>query len=520
MKINNLYITILLLMCSQSILGMVPQDAFFEAIKERNIAKAKQLVEAGADINATNREDYTALGWAAKTGDLPMAKFLIESGANVNAQSSGDRTPLHFATLGEHLEMIEYLIKKGADVYAEGTNGRNAIDLAIKIDSNTNNHKVEEFLLEQAAKIKPTEELLTYAVKGGYFDIVKYLVSNGVDIYASDSIGRTAIDWARWYSNKQIEKFLIEQAAKIKPTQELLKHAVTGGYFDIVKALLESNKVYPTQELLEHAINGGYLDTVKALLESNKVYPTQELLKSAIEGGYLDIVKALLESNKVYPTQALLKSAIEAGRFNIVKALLESNKVYPTQKLVKTAIEAGRFNIVKALLESNKVDPTPELLKSAIEADSPEMVKYLISNGADIYAKDKDGMTAMDWAKRSPDYYVHLKQVEKILREQEAKIKPTQELLNSAIKEGDFDIVKVLLETNKVYPTQKDIALAKSKWQLTKKPIYQEIGRILITYYARRKALERNLTEFGLPQELANEIVGFAGLDVLQDKEK
>jgi ankyrin repeat protein len=53
------------------------------------------LLDAGANANAKNAFDATALLWAARDG--AKAHLLIERGADVNAQSKQGRTPLMLA---------------------------------------------------------------------------------------------------------------------------------------------------------------------------------------------------------------------------------------------------------------------------------------------------------------------------------------------------------------------------------------------------------------------------------------
>ena len=62
-----------------------------------NLETLKLLLDAGADVNARNDFDATALLWAAR--DPEKARLLIEHGADVNAQSKQGRTPLMVASL-------------------------------------------------------------------------------------------------------------------------------------------------------------------------------------------------------------------------------------------------------------------------------------------------------------------------------------------------------------------------------------------------------------------------------------
>ena len=56
------------------------------------------LVENGADVNARDEDDQTALHEAAHKGHIDVVRFLVENGADVNARNKYDQTPLHRAT--------------------------------------------------------------------------------------------------------------------------------------------------------------------------------------------------------------------------------------------------------------------------------------------------------------------------------------------------------------------------------------------------------------------------------------
>jgi ankyrin repeat protein len=57
----------------------------------------KVLLEAGADINAVNEADFTALHGAAFRGLNEVVQFLVEHGANINARDYKGRTPFRLA---------------------------------------------------------------------------------------------------------------------------------------------------------------------------------------------------------------------------------------------------------------------------------------------------------------------------------------------------------------------------------------------------------------------------------------
>jgi ankyrin repeat protein len=57
----------------------------------------KVLVEAGADVNAANEAEYTALHAAAFRGWNEVVQYLVEHGANLNARDYRGRTPFRIA---------------------------------------------------------------------------------------------------------------------------------------------------------------------------------------------------------------------------------------------------------------------------------------------------------------------------------------------------------------------------------------------------------------------------------------
>src|SRR5579863_8721113 len=81
------------------------------------------LLGAGADVNAKNAFDATALLWCA--GDPAKVRLLVERGASVNARSKQGRTPLIIAAAQDgNSETVKLLLEKGADVSAR-TQGQN-----------------------------------------------------------------------------------------------------------------------------------------------------------------------------------------------------------------------------------------------------------------------------------------------------------------------------------------------------------------------------------------------------------
>jgi imidazolonepropionase-like amidohydrolase len=75
---------------------------------------AELLIARGADVNAGSSWGWTPLHGAAEKGYKDIVELLITEGANVNARDGDDRTPLFYAKDEGYAEIVELLRKHGA----------------------------------------------------------------------------------------------------------------------------------------------------------------------------------------------------------------------------------------------------------------------------------------------------------------------------------------------------------------------------------------------------------------------
>ncbi|KAL6048178.1 Ras-related protein Rab-10 [Balamuthia mandrillaris] len=85
--------------------------------------------EGGADVNALNVNQETALHLACWKGDRRSASLLLEAGASMVLFNKTGETCLHYAVRNGHAEVVRLLVANGADVSAVGNNG-SASDIA------------------------------------------------------------------------------------------------------------------------------------------------------------------------------------------------------------------------------------------------------------------------------------------------------------------------------------------------------------------------------------------------------
>ncbi|XP_075907125.1 B-cell lymphoma 3 protein [Nelusetta ayraudi] len=86
------------------------------AVLRGHIDLAKMLLDAGADINATDiKSGQSPLMHAVECNNPDMVHFLIENGCDVNSQSYSGNTPLHNACGRGQVDTVRLLLKSGAD---------------------------------------------------------------------------------------------------------------------------------------------------------------------------------------------------------------------------------------------------------------------------------------------------------------------------------------------------------------------------------------------------------------------
>jgi ankyrin repeat protein len=245
--------------------------------------------------------------------------------------------------------------------------------------------------------------LLHLAVFNDHIDIVKYLVSQGVDVNAQDSEGDTPLHLAASSGYLEVAKYLVSKGANVNATnksfQETPLHRTSYyGYIDMVKLLvnhgadvnaLAKDKSTP----LQNAAAIGSLHIVRFLISKgaklnhiDKVGDTA--LHRAVGNRHLKIVKELVYQGvdinvKDKFGNTPLHLAVRTGKFEIVKYLITQG----ADVNVSGECFSGYLPLAK------EFGCTP--LHGAATIGYLEIVKYLLSHGADINAKTRKGNTPL-----------------------------------------------------------------------------------------------------------------------------
>ncbi|MBB4853396.1 ankyrin repeat protein [Mycobacteroides chelonae] len=97
------------------------------------LTNAEHLIASGAEVDATDDQNWTPLHFAARTDSPEVVKLLLDSGADINAINGRGETPITIAagsTTASNAGVLELLRERGADPFLKGEGGVSAIDFA------------------------------------------------------------------------------------------------------------------------------------------------------------------------------------------------------------------------------------------------------------------------------------------------------------------------------------------------------------------------------------------------------
>jgi uncharacterized protein len=89
----------------------------------------KQLIARDADIN---KPGWTALHYAASSGQVEIMKLLLEKYAFIDAQSPNGTTPLMMAAMYGSPQSVKLLLDEGADPLMKNQQNMTAMDFAVQ----------------------------------------------------------------------------------------------------------------------------------------------------------------------------------------------------------------------------------------------------------------------------------------------------------------------------------------------------------------------------------------------------
>jgi len=178
---------------------------------------AEYLINASAPIDAQNQAGRTPLFWAVEKKAYETVAFLLESEADPSICDTVEKlSPLHVAAKNGDYKMIETLLSINTETEEWTKLNDRTVDgfTAVSFAAHQGNLDMVALLFEYGAdlNIVSTENKLSplhRAVSRGHIETIRYLLENGADVDAKDSLGRTSLHLAVSAQNMDVVKLLL-----------------------------------------------------------------------------------------------------------------------------------------------------------------------------------------------------------------------------------------------------------------------------------------------------------------------
>lgn len=389
------------------------------AVTKNNLPATQYLIDKGSDINFIDANGHTPATFGGFNGSfsVEMLDLLYKNGLDLNKKyDNKDGANLLLLSVGydNDLSITNYLVAKGISLQSVDRSGYNAIYHAAKIG----NVDIVKYLVSKG--VKPQPEALIAAAQGTYRsankidiyrylidelklnpkivdeqkqtllhlvtkkqnqdEIVRYLISKGVDAKLFDNDGNTS------FMNAANGKSL-EIVQMLYPFNENINIVNKKGDSPIINAVKNS-----TGEIVEFLIKNGANVNVKDKDNKTLAYLLVESFRAPRNFGRTP-QKEEKDDFKLKLT-ALQKKGIDFS-----KTFSDGNTIY------HLAVEKNNLDLLKKIqginvdINAQNNEGFTALQKAALVATNDEILKYLISLGASKQSKTDLDETAYDLAR-------------------------------------------------------------------------------------------------------------------------
>lgn len=296
------------------------------AIGNGDIAKIKKLINDGHDVNqisvwkpwgsSSYEGSDTPLTKACMSGNVEIVDTLIANGANVNMTDGFGLLPIDRAVEFKRYEVLKLLLKKGSNTYSFGKE----ILLA------TNDETIIEIFLSFGVGRKLPHGELFYSCLEGRFQIVKWMLNNGVPVDSSPS-----------FASKEFESecFPIHAAAKsgrIEIIEMLLQFGADINMKSKQKQYTPLMFVSNKAEVIDFMIENGADPTLVDIFGNNSLH-------KSIEASNTNLAIKLLSNTNLIDTQnnqqeTPMHIALKLFGENQIKICKTIAEFHPNLKLV------------------------------------------------------------------------------------------------------------------------------------------------------------------------------------------
>ncbi|XP_062833401.1 ankyrin-3 isoform X26 [Anolis carolinensis] len=392
-----------------------------------NINVATLLLNRGAAVDFTARNDITPLHVASKRGNTNMVKLLLDRGAKIDAKTRDGLTPLHCGARSGHEQVVRMLLDRGAPILSKTKNGLSPLHMATQGD----HLNCVQLLIEHNVPVDDvTNDYLTalhVAAHCGHYKVAKVLLDKKTNPNAKALNGFTPLHIACKKNRIKVMELLLKHGASIQAVTESgltpIHVAAFMGHVNIVSQLMHHGASPNTTNVrgetaLHMAARAGQSEVVRYLVQNGaqveaKAKDDQTPLHISARLGKADIVQQLLQQG-ASPNAATtsgytpLHLSAREGHEDVASVLLDhgASLCITTKKgftPLHVAAKYGKIEVANLLLQKNaspdaagKNGYTP--LHIAAKKNQMDIATTLLEYGADANAVTRQGIAPVHLA--------------------------------------------------------------------------------------------------------------------------
>jgi len=389
------------LCCAAVLVGLaatLTAGEIHEAIRRGDLAEIERLVAADKSLlGAKDTDGSPPLNLAAQAGNIAIAKYLLEAGADLNGGDNERSNALHLAASGGQNEMIDFLLSKGMDVNSTDANGMTAVLFAAARNTLDTVSHLQSKGGRLDGRMPSGMTLMHLAAYRGNVDFVKYLVSQSLSLNPGfDQWGNSPLAVAVSRGHAEVVTYLLEKGADPNDAPDSggeppLMLAATAGKKDIMSLLLAKG-ANPNMRV------GG-----SSLLSFSIWSNDPEVVRMMIAAGA--DAKTPNDDN----SNALFFCARHDGNVEIAELLVEAGAAVDLKDdegntPILVASEGGFTPLVRYLASKGAKLDTPDgyfgatSLHAAAAKGYCDLADFLLGEGAPVNAKDRNGSTPLAYA--------------------------------------------------------------------------------------------------------------------------
>ncbi len=383
------------------------QPPLHQAVIRKDARGIKDLLEAGADINATNLDKESALALAV-VRKIPAIAILLASQPGIHLNTppcdhyTEDGNPLHYAMKRGSVEVVKTLLNAGASV--RGTPS----PLHYWSSKRKRSSTIGELLLRSGVRVNQENDIGFTALdielsleKPDSFQAAKLLLKYGANIFrrstktglsAFDRVAGSTSDIAT-YIQKEWQQGLFTIAAILRCKMGLPK--------PLVELIMRKDILENTPPNLFNAIQYGSAEAIDRLLH-NQFMKINDPLRGGMSPLHIAITSQTRQRTEGHPDISATTLLLERGANVDAKTDLGNTPLHlaVASLTIELAARQGCVSDATLLLDhgadvnaQDKRDITP-LHIAAVEGYG-HTVALLLSHRADVTAQDKSGRTPL-----------------------------------------------------------------------------------------------------------------------------